>query len=166
MSKYTLLKKWHPSQVEEVGHVFEESIDVVILYRYACKENLIRIVNIQPHEIALLCEAGFLEKQEEVSSNYMQAGQVCGCGHCMPNKGYELPEKWDVKCTCKCHDDPQLELWTECPPEEAGYWYITDWGIVGVAQFEEKEINQFRLKTKNCHRTQKSAEEALKRLLA
>ena len=60
---------------------------------------------------------------------------------------------------------PQLELWEELPPKEIKYWYIDDLGKITMDICWNQDEDIFRLKTKNCHKTQKSAEEALKRLL-
>lgn len=146
--KYTLLKKWHPSQVEEVGHVFEEDEHSEI---ESSIKNKSAVHFISPHEIALLCEAGYLEKQEEllevvVKSWNKQADEI-------------------VFGNIDTYHDPKLELWTEEPEMYEHYWFIADDGIIYENTFQNTTCHQFRLKTNNCHRTQKSAEEALKRLL-
>jgi hypothetical protein len=43
--------------------------------------------------------------------NYFQTGEVTECGHCHPEKGYDLPEKYNVVCACKCH---KVEHALEC----------------------------------------------------
>lgn len=45
--------------------------------------------------------------QKEI--NYVQTGQVHACGHCQPDKGFDLPEKYGVKCECKCHNKEEWE---------------------------------------------------------
>jgi hypothetical protein len=62
--KYILKKKWHPNQEEEVGHVFEEDYTDTICYKHRSEEVLSEEL-IAPHEIALLVDAGYLEKQAD-----------------------------------------------------------------------------------------------------
>lgn len=35
--------------------------------------------------------------------NFMQAGEIVACGHCQPDKGFDLPERYGVPCGCRCH---------------------------------------------------------------
>lgn len=208
--KYTLLKKWHPSQVEEVGHVFEEDTDSCIWYGNR-PEGRKTLVNpyvteiIFPHEIALLCEAGYLEKQEETGKVFNYGGNFF-CGNPEPHshlvhgktfeceKGQPQLEK-EQECTCSAKQvnyqvlhmpscsmitpeqkpDTQLELWTEEPPEGTRYWSLKysddlEEETVGWEWYTFSKISRlfhlYNLHTKNCHRTQKSAEEALKRLMS
>lgn len=112
--KYILKKKWHPSQVEEVGHVFKGNEN------FDSKGAL----------IALLVDAGYLEKQTE---------------------------------------EPTIDLWTTEPPKGTEYWFSRTFkGKVETVSYawEGDEGDMYNLKTNNCHRTQQSAKEALKRLLA
>ncbi len=186
--KYILKKKWHPSQVEEVGHMFEEDKDD---YRMLYPESIHNAV------VALLCEAGYLEKQEETGKVFNYGGNFF-CGNPEPHshlvhgktfeceKGQPQLEK-EQECTCSAKQvnyqvlhmpscsmitpeqkpDPQLDLWTEKPPEGKQYWFINHYGEVDDDYFyKARKTDLFRLKTKNCHRTQKSAEEALKNLMS
>lgn len=157
--KYTLKKKWHPSQVEEVGHVFKENKYFNVDYQLPDDTYFNIAFSLNPHEIALLCEAGYLEKQEEIAERV--------------NLDEERRKRDTIRHlsidsrNIDTYPDPQLELWTTEPPKRQVYFYITDTGKLDddvYNKFEDRHI--FRLRTKNCHRTQKSAEEALKRLLA
>lgn len=49
--------------------------------------------------------------EEPVKANYVQTGEIIECGHCKPDKGYSLPEKWGVGCECKCHTSSQEVGW-------------------------------------------------------
>lgn len=152
--KYTLLKKWHPSQVEEVGHVFEkdkvnsEYVIDNIVYRIPMGLNVNHRVFVYPHEIALLVDAGYLKKQEEFPELKCTGNKTClfGCRNC------QKPEQ-------------KIDLWTEMPPKHTTYWCVTDYGLVMYYQWDSTKHDLFHLKTNNCHKTQESAEEALKRLL-
>lgn len=150
--KYTLLKKWHPSQVEEVGHVFEEkSSESYITYKVKRDDGYVNYyLDIQPHEIALLVHAGYLGKEREHQASLLDPS--C-CKHC------------DILIIEPA--DPTLDIWTEEPAKGTQCWFITDYGDVDDFYFcGATKADQFRLKTKNCHKTKKSAEEALKRLLS
>lgn len=35
--------------------------------------------------------------------NFLQVGKTIECGHCRPEKNYDLPEKYGIECECKCH---------------------------------------------------------------
>lgn len=43
------------------------------------------------------------EKDKVEDINFMQVGETVACGHCQPDKGFDLPEKYGAKCDCKCH---------------------------------------------------------------
>jgi hypothetical protein len=149
--KYILKKKWHPSQVEEVGHVFEED-----KYGYTFYQPTSMMLGLAPHEIALLVDAGYLEKQEEK------------CVH-----GTEITK---TRACLKCYtgDEPTLDLWTTEPPEGTQYWSLrysenseggtvrVDWYIFSKTMIL---FHLYNLRTNNCHSTKASAEEALRRLL-
>lgn len=36
-------------------------------------------------------------------ANFLQVLDTIACGHCEPDKGFDLPEKYGVKCDCVCH---------------------------------------------------------------
>lgn len=36
-------------------------------------------------------------------TNYVHVGDTIACGHCKPNEGFELVEKYGLKCKCVCH---------------------------------------------------------------
>lgn len=42
---------------------------------------------------------------KETFANYVQMGRVVACGHCKPEKGFDLTEKYGVKCECICHEN-------------------------------------------------------------
>lgn len=160
--KYILKKKWHPSQVEEVGHEFEEDEHSEL---ESSIKNKSAVHFISPHEIALLVDAGYLEE-------YNEAKQVDWAKE-MNKLG---KEKRDLirhlsidSRNINTYTAPTIDLWTTEPPEGTKYWIVTDDGRTGWDRWGSQmfEINRdnFRLHTNNCHRTQKSAEEALKRLL-
>ncbi len=154
--KYTLKQKFHPNQVEEIGHVFEEDYTFGFSYRttggtkYAPRNEWV-----YPHEIALLCEAGYLVKEEEllevvVKSWNKQANEI-------------------VFGNTENYTDPQLELWTEEPGNGKLFWYLLAINggrdiIVKGEKWLGYMSDKLILSTKNCHRTQKSAEEALKQI--
>lgn len=143
--KYILKRKWHESQVEEVGHVYKGNEN------FDSKGAL----------IALLVDAGYLEKVE-----------LCECGgkngkDC-PYAGTFFKEGVGRCITCSKFKDkptPTLDLWTTEPPVETVYEYITSFGNIDWCVWKGNEWDNFRLKTGNCHKTSESAEEALKRLL-
>lgn len=173
--KYTLLKKWHPSQVEEVGHVFEEDTQHNLEYVYNIEDRkrnkYISEECLQPHEIALLCDAGYLEQESEKCKHeagmlvYLSMPQKYKCKKCeeifteVEFNGVRLLPKWEN------YTEPQLDLWTELPPKGETYEFVTHYGDIDWAVSQENDWDKFRVKTKNCHKTHKSAEEALKRLL-
>ncbi len=165
--KYILKQKFHPNQVEEIGHVFEEESNFI-----SYKNPFIPAHNslvVRPHEIALLIHAGFLEAEKEYntmySTRYMQAGQIHECAHCTPEKGYDPTEKYGVQCTCKCHSkapEQKIDLWADFPPEGTKVWTVSDRGHTEPNIYNGDNVDIFRLKTKNCHRTKESADEALR----
>lgn len=168
--KYILKQKFHQNQVEEIGHVFEE--EATRIY-YSTTFDTSRTLHTlcEPHEIALLIHAGFLEAEKEYntmySTRYMQAGQIHECAHCTPEKGYDPTEKYGVQCTCKCHSkapEQKIDLWADFPPEGTKVWTVSDRGHTEPNIYNGDNVDIFRLKTKNCHRTKESAEEALKLL--
>lgn len=65
MTKYILKKKWHPSQVEEVGHVFKEDEFNKIGYRTKVLDGEVYLSVVDSHEISLLVDAGYLEQSAE-----------------------------------------------------------------------------------------------------
>lgn len=160
--KYILKKKWHPSQVEEVGHVFEE--DEEFSFAYGFQE--INTIFLSPHEIALLCDAGYLKK-ENTLDNYADIINTAVA------KLYKQ-KKPEVDIDKILHDT-QLDLWTEEPPGGTRYWSLKysddlEEETVGWEWYTFSKISRlfhlYNLHTKNCHKTQKSAEEALKRLMS
>jgi len=155
--KYTLLKKWHPAQVEEVGHVFEENAQSLAGRKY--------YEDVTAHEIALLVHAGYLEKQKEVKN---------GCDYCCqeihPERIGGCHHAHLSTCKREKKSDPTLDLWTTEPPEGTKYWHLQEHisrteVYVSSTSWANDIFDKFRLKTNNCHKTQQSAEEALKRLL-
>lgn len=152
--KYTLKKKFHPNQVEEVGHVFES--DGSIFYKMEETRNTQFGHEVKPHDIALLISAGYLEKEEEhihspgvLDGVYKKSPFECiSCGQMVDNS----------------ESEPTLDLWEEEPPERVCYWYITDFGGINPSNWDENRTDFWRLKTKNCHKTEESAELALKLL--
>jgi hypothetical protein len=216
--KYILKKKWHPSQVEEVGYEFEEINTVYGEKFHSLKyfftdyksDYKYRPQYILPHEIALLVDAGYLVKQEECTTkdeegyvhfHYGEEG-VCKRNKYYHFEGYFKKErtrediqndiaelKKSGKCVCintvnpGCphekltselmditfgNTDPTLDLWTTEPPEGTKYWALvcTDIDIrIRECKFKNDVFDRINIGNCNCHRTQKSAEEALKRLL-
>jgi len=154
--KYILKKKWHPSQVEEVGYEFEAT--PYIRYKPSKYDGL--FIEVLPHEIALLVDAGYLVKQTE----------KCLC-HLTRNSIHEpscplYPSELEKA-------EPTIDLWTTEPPELTVYWCVIlnfkedDPYRIFKRFFQKNSAHSyFDLETNNCHRTQKSAEEALKRLLS
>jgi len=164
--KYILKKKWHPSQEEEVGYVFKENDDdFTIVCTYPNKMDFDYNCSIKPHEIALLVDAGYLEKQEE----------KCGCGqllseHSNYTNGYCTNQSPIVGAK---GEGSTLDLWTTEPPlggAEEKYFYLKE-HIEYTRVYVDSDVwigdvkDKLRLRTHNCHKTKASAEEALKRLL-
>lgn len=142
--KYILKKKWHPSQVEEVGHVFEEDEKYSIEYKFPNPNNYLNYIGtIYAHEIALLVHAGYLKEEKDL----------------------RVTDLGIVDLSNMFQSDPTLDLWTTEPPKNTDYWFVGDDGYVHETYWIGVKADKFRLKTNNCHKTQKSAEEALKRLL-
>lgn len=133
--KYILKKKWHESQVEEVGHVYKGN------------ENF----DSKGAVIALLVDAGYLEKQEDLLETVVESWN---------KQAHELAFGKCTDCT-----NLAIDLWTTEPPVETVYEYITSFGNIDWCVWKGNEWDNFRLKTGNCHKTSESAEEALKRLL-
>lgn len=146
--KYILKKKWHPSQVEEVGHVFETSdIGDFWYYRKDGKSNSGLCVS--PHEIALLVCAGFLEKQEDFSELKCTGDKKClfGCENCQKT-------------------EQEINLWTEEPPKNCEFYFLDSFAhtvYVNSWMWEGDMSDYLKLKTNNCYKTKQSAKEALKR---
>jgi len=146
--KYTLKKKWHPSQVEEVGHVFNEEGGGYIFYRV---NNIIGWI--MPHEIALLVDAGYLMKQLE-KGEYIAGAEL------------KQNEAIFIKSDGKVYPaTPTLDLWTTEPPKGTVYEFVDSYGNTDWCVYGGNDWDKFRLKTGNCHKTPESAKEALKRLL-
>lgn len=128
--KYKLLKKWHPSQVEEVGHVFEESD--IGEFSYYIRDGKTDFGNdIFPHEIALLVHAGYLgeqcgcgqymSKHTNASNGYCTGknkGNFFGCPGGAGNPMADWKEMEETKSDLK----PPLDIWTEEPPVGQQYW--------------------------------------------
>lgn len=48
------------------------------------------------------------------NTQYVHGGEIQSCGHCQPDKDFDLPEKYGAKCECKCHNsDPLIEEYFE-----------------------------------------------------
>lgn len=173
MSKYKLIKKWHPSQVEEVGHVFEsESLWLYYKIKVSVSGNY-KEGSIAPHEIALLVDAEYLQKEEiKFNDNSFSISAEptweTGKDTQTPGGADSIIYKPGEFKLCNGYIEPinpTLDLWTTEPPKGTTYYIVNDCGIVLVAVWQRDKGDEFRLRTNNCHRTQKSAEEALKRLL-
>lgn len=174
--KYTLLKKFHPNQVEEIGHVFEE--EATRIY-YSTTFDTSRTLHTlcEPHEIALLIHAGFLEIYDELffSNEPTPFGSKESPAHKLkitekiedklPNNHIECSVKGCGKCS-PIHFTPEqkIDLWADFPPEGTKVWTVSDRGHTEPNIYNGDNVDIFRLKTKNCHRTKESAEEALKLL--
>lgn len=48
-------------------------------------------------------------KKKEENTNYMHVGETIACGHCQPDKRFELVEKYDLKCDCVCHHSERID---------------------------------------------------------
>lgn len=62
------------------------------------------------HGVLFPCTKDRYKKQ----ANFMQAGETVACGHCEPDKGFELPEKYGVGCDCRCHVEKPEEKCKVC----------------------------------------------------
>lgn len=47
-------------------------------------------------------------KREDI--NFIKTGDTVACGHCQPDKGFDLPEKYGHKCACNCHKKCEHEI--------------------------------------------------------
>lgn len=92
-------------------------------------------------------------EQLKNQTNLHQTGKVVACGHCQPEKGFDLPEKYGVKCECRCHNSEQLntEEWEKefDNSVQLSVWYAygkntknVDWA--GIKSFISKAITNER----------------------
>ena len=145
--KYTLKKKFHPNQVEEVGHVFEE-IEETGDFRYQVNGTFLQYC--APHEIALLLHAGFLEIYDEDKPK-LTVDKEKNTATMTIKVSYDIPEQ-------------KIELWTEKLTQQEDYWFVSDCGNVYETWWNDTDKNNFHLKTQNCHKTKESAELSLQKI--